>query len=225
MTRENPRRKRELLRGNTTCLRYLWRVEGNLPKDRLILPPDRSGTMSTLSTIILSLSMPGLRVETLKEYAYPGHILPGHDGSNYPGLFESKGVTFHFTKTTISKAINRTTHSWIYGFYGGYWHNDEIRYRHYAAYDEATRQKTLDLGIIAAGNDMGRPVNDKTDGKILSFNPVGFLTRKPWTARSSSSNTVHLFPEAPTPDRVLVPGERHQRIEIWYTRRFSKSWN
>ena len=44
-------------------------------------------------------------------------------------------------------------------FFGGYWHDDDFGMARYSTHDDKARKKNMDMGFIAAGNDMGKIIN------------------------------------------------------------------
>jgi tetratricopeptide (TPR) repeat protein len=180
--------------------RTRWTVEINLPKDKaLFTTTSRWFNASPLETSYYHWMNAGFKSAGNLEFAFQGSHTLGHSGDIRPWPKDSLGRNLSFYENNnfgsyksyhvLGKPSN---------FYGGYWHDDQAGFVHYAPYSDKLGQKIWVWGLSRQGMiwenlltdtdgqyvelQSGRLFNQASGGSTLS--PFKHVSFAPYTADS-----------------------------------------
>lgn len=133
--------------------RTRWTVEINLPKDKaLFTTKSRWFNASPLETSYYHWMNAGFKAAGNLEFAFQGSNRLGHDGEIHPWPKDSSGRNLNYYEQN-SFGSYKSYH--VLGkpsdFYGGYWHDDEAGFVHYAPFSDKLGQKIWIWGLSRQG--------------------------------------------------------------------------
>lgn len=175
--------------------RTRWTVEINLPKDKaLFTTKSRWFNASPLETSYYHWINAGFKAAGNLEFAFQGSHTLGHDGDIRPWPKDSLGRNLNFYEQNNFGSY-KSYH--VLGkpsdFYGGYWHDDQAGFVHYAPFSDKLGQKIWIWGLSRQGMIWENLLTDN-DGQYVElqsgrlFNQAG--------GGSTNSPFKHIFREA-----------------------------
>lgn len=189
--------------------RTRWTVEINLPKDKaLFTTTSRWFNASPLETSYYHWMNAGFKSAGNLEFAFQGSHTLGHDGDIRPWPKDSAGRNLSFYEHNNFGSY-KSYH--VLGkpsdFYGGYWHDDQAGFVHYAPYSEKLGQKIWIWGLSRQGMIWENLLTD-TDGQYVElqsgrlFNQAaGGSTLSPFKHVSFAPHTTDSWTESWYPVR------------------------
>ncbi len=180
--------------------RTRWVVEINLPKDEArFITKSRWVNASPLETSYYHWMNAGFKAAGNLEFAFEGSHRLGHEGQINPwpkdsadralNLYENNNFGTYKSYHVLGKPSD---------FYGGYWHDDQAGFVHYAPYSDKLGQKIWIWGLARQGMIWEDLLTD-TDGQYVelqsgrlfnqagagsSFSPFKHISFMPHTADS-----------------------------------------
>jgi len=189
--------------------RTRWTVEINLPKDKaLFTTKSRWFNASPLETSYYHWMNAGFKSAGNLEFAFQGSHTLGHDGDIRPWPNDSAGRNLSFYEQNNFGSY-KSYH--VLGkpsdFYGGYWHDDQAGFIHYAPYSDKLGQKIWIWGLSRQGMIWENLLTD-TDGQYVElqsgrlFNQAaGGSTLSPFKHVSFAPHTTDSWTESWYPVR------------------------
>ena len=150
--------------------RTRWTVEIKLPKDEArFTTKSRWFNASPLETSYYHWMNAGFKAAGYLEFAFQGSNSLGHEGEIKPWPTDSTGRELNFYENN-NFGTYKSYH--VLGkasdFYGGYWHDDEAGFVHYAPYSDKLGQKIWIWGLARQGMIWENLLTD-TDGQYVEL--------------------------------------------------------
>lgn len=162
--------------GSVSCIvggmdlasRTQWRVNILLPKDKAYFKTESIWYNPTsLHDSYLSWENAAFKATDDLQFYFPGIYHIGHDGSAYPWPLDKKGRDLSLYKNndfggSKSYHVMGTYTNW----YGGYWHDDDFGFGHYAPYSDAPGKK-LWIWSLSRNGAIWKDLLTDTDGQYI----------------------------------------------------------
>lgn len=189
--------------------RTRWTIEINVPKDKaLFTTKSRWFNASPLETSYYHWMNAGFKATGNLEFAFQGSQTLGHDGETHPWPKDSLGRNLNYYE---QNNFGRSKSYHVLGkpsdFYGGYWHDDEAGFVHYAPFSDKLGQKIWIWGLSRQGMIWENLLTD-TDGQYVElqsgrlFNQAaGGSTNSPFKHISFAPHTADSWTETWYPVR------------------------
>ena len=148
----------------------------------------------------------GIRVRGKLQFVYPGTSQLGHDGEHGPWPLDAAGRDLSWYDNNDFGGY-KSYH--VFGqdtdFFGAYWHDDDFGMVRYAPRDEKAGQEDLDLGPVAAGDDLGAAAHRQR--RAVRRGPVGPAVQPVGASGSTFTPFKH---------RGFAPHTADRWTEYWY---------
>ncbi|MCW3117629.1 MAG: repeat-containing protein, partial [Chitinophagaceae bacterium] len=187
--------------------RTQWRVEIRLAKDAAYFETRSlwyNATPYHLS--YLSWENAGFKADDDLEFYFPGDHYLGHDGSAHSWPSDEKGRLLSLYKNNnFGSSKSYHTIGSYRNFYGGYWHNKNIGFGHWAPYSDAPGKKVW-IWSLARDGAIWKDLLTDTDGQYIeaqsgvTFNQADFVSG------------LH----SPFKQLSLRPGYSETKTESWF---------
>ena len=169
MLKENPD-------GSVSCIvggldlasRTQWRVKINLPKDKAYFETQSMWYNPTpMHDAYLSWENAGFKASDDLQFYFPGRYYIGHDGAVSPWPINKEGRNMSIYRennfgTSKSYHVSGSYTDW----FGGYWHNADFGFGHWAPYSDAPGKKIW-IWSLARDGAIWKNLLTDTDGQYI----------------------------------------------------------
>ena len=123
--------------------RTQWRVRIHLPKDKACFTTESMWYNPTpLHDAYLSWENAGFKASGDLQFYFPGTYYIGHDGAVNPWPMDSKGRNLSmYRENDFGSSKSYHVSGLFTGWFGGYWHDADFGFGHYALYTDAPGKK------------------------------------------------------------------------------------
>ena len=183
-----------------------WRVEVRLPKDQAgFITRAIWYNGSPLEQSYYQWMNVGVKTRGNLEYTYPGKYYIGHDGRHFSFPVNEQGRNISlYNNNDFGPAKSYHVIGAYTDFFGGYWHDDEFGFGHYAEYGDKPGKKIWIWGLSRSGMIWENLLTD-TDGQYTEIQSGRLFNQ---SAESSS--------ETPFKHRSFIPYTSDCWTEYWF---------
>lgn len=162
--------------GSVSCIvggidlasRTQWRVRINLPKDKAYFETQSMWYNPTpMHDAYLSWENAGFKASDDLQFCFPGNYYIGHDGLVNPWPIDKEGRNLSLYKNNNFGSSKSYHVSGLYtDWFGGYWHNSDFGFGHWAPYSDAPGKKIWIWSLAREGAIWENLLTD-TDGQYI----------------------------------------------------------
>ena len=133
--------------------RTRWSVEVCLPPDKsYFITRSRWDNSSVTEQSYYQWMNTGVKTAGNLEYVYPGKHYLGHDGQAFSWPTDDRGRAINwYEKNSFGSYKSYHVFGSYTDFFGGYWHDDDFGFGHYARYDDKPGKKIWIWGLSPQG--------------------------------------------------------------------------
>jgi tetratricopeptide (TPR) repeat protein len=162
--------------GSVSCIvggldlasRTQWRVMINLPKDKACFETQSMWYNPTpLHDAYLSWENAGFKASDDLQFYFPGNYYIGHDGSVNPWPIDKAGRNLSlYRENNFGSSKSYHVSGLFTNWFGGYWHNTDFGFGHWATYSDAPGKKIW-IWSLARDGAIWKDLLTDNDGQYI----------------------------------------------------------